>query len=63
MYDELRGTLSMNLSIFGATGKTGQLLVRQSLDEGNAVVVYARNPSNLDLKSKNLSIIQGELNR
>jgi len=51
----------MNLSIFGATGKTGQLLVRQSLDEGNVVVVYARNPSKLDLKSGNLSVIQGEL--
>jgi nucleoside-diphosphate-sugar epimerase len=51
----------MNLLIFGATGKTGQLLVRQALDEGNMVVVYARNPTKLDLKSGNLSIIQGEL--
>jgi len=51
----------MKLVIFGATGKTGQLLVKEALDAGNNVVIYARNPAKIDVKNERLSIIQGEL--
>jgi uncharacterized protein YbjT (DUF2867 family) len=49
------------LVIFGATGKTGRLLVEQALDSGDEVVAYARNPGKLDVKSDHLRIVGGEL--
>ena|SRR5271157_1202076 len=51
----------MKLLIFGATGATGRLLVDQALAEGNEVVAYVRNPSNLNMYNEHLEIIQGEL--
>ncbi len=51
----------MKLIIFGATGKTGKLLVEQALATGNQVVAYVRNPTKLNIESEWLTIIQGEL--
>ena len=51
----------MNLTIFGATGTTGKLLVEQALAEGNQVVVFARNPAKLNMRHERLTIVQGEL--
>lgn len=51
----------MKLSIFGATGGTGNQLVEQALAAGNEVVAYVRNPSKLNTKHEHLKIIQGEL--
>jgi uncharacterized protein YbjT (DUF2867 family) len=51
----------MRITIFGATGKTGQLLTQLALEEGHEVVVYARNPAKLGIKDDWLKIVQGEL--
>ncbi len=51
----------MKLVIFGATGKTGKLLVEQALGAGNEVVAYARNATKLGVRSERLRTIQGEL--
>ncbi len=52
----------MKIAVFGATGQAGQLLVKKALADGYDVVAYARNPSKLDQKSEQLTVIQGELN-
>jgi len=53
--------LDMRLVIFGATGKTGKLLVEQALDSGNQVVAYVRDASRLAIMNDSLTIAQGEL--
>lgn len=51
----------MKLLILGATGGTGRQLVEQALDDGHEVVAYVRTPQKLDIKHKNLDLIQGDL--
>ncbi|MCX5400572.1 NAD(P)-dependent oxidoreductase [Streptomyces sp. NBC_00102] len=51
----------MRITIFGATGRTGQLLVRQALDAGHAVTAYARNPDKLRFTHPELTVAAGEL--
>jgi putative NADH-flavin reductase len=51
----------MKMTIFGASGSIGKLLVRIALAEGYSVKAYVRNPSKLDLKHPNLITVQGKL--
>ena len=51
----------MKLLVFGATGRTGRLLVKQALASGNDVVGSVRNPSKLNIQNEHLEIVQGEL--
>jgi uncharacterized protein YbjT (DUF2867 family) len=51
----------MRLTIFGGTGKTGQLLVRQALSEGHDVVAYVRNPAKLTVSDPRLTVVTGSL--
>lgn len=51
----------MKLAVFGATGRTGQHLVRQALDQGHAVVALARTPSRLGLTHDRLTVVQGDI--
>ncbi len=50
----------MKLTIFGASGKTGQQVVQQALEGGYQVVALARTPSKLAYQHANLQIIQGD---
>jgi putative NADH-flavin reductase len=49
------------ITIFGATGRTGKLLVRKALEAGFEVVAYVRTPSRLDVAHKHLKVVVGEL--
>ncbi|MCL1838809.1 MAG: SDR family oxidoreductase [Propionibacteriaceae bacterium] len=51
----------MKVVIFGATGRTGKELVRQSLERGYDVVAYARNPNQISAESPHLAKVAGEL--
>ncbi|MCA1221567.1 NAD(P)-dependent oxidoreductase [Streptomyces sp. 8L] len=51
----------MRITIFGATGRMGRLLVRQALDAGHTVTAYARTPDKLPLAHANLSVVAGQL--
>ena len=53
--------INMKIAIFGATGETGRQLAEQALAAGYQVVAYVRNPSKLNTKHENLTIVQGEL--
>ena len=53
----------MKLAIFGATGGTGQHLVRQALERGHQVTTLVRSPSKLGVSSEQLRVVQGELSQ
>lgn len=50
----------MNITIFGATGKTGAHLVEQALAAGHQVVALARTPSKL-ASHERLTVLQGDI--
>jgi len=49
----------MKIAVFGATGPTGQQLVKQALQKGHNITVLARNPSKIAIENKNLTVIKG----
>lgn len=51
----------MNIIIFGATGKTGQELVTQSLEKGYKVTAVVRNPAKMTITHPHLTIEKGDL--
>jgi putative NADH-flavin reductase len=51
----------MKVAVFGATGPTGQQVVRQALAQGYNVVALARNPDRLAIHDPRLSIIPGNV--
>ncbi|MBK8900696.1 MAG: SDR family oxidoreductase [Anaerolineaceae bacterium] len=51
----------MKLTIFGATGGTGQELVKQALAAGHEVTIYVRNPAKVKQQEPRLTVIQGEM--
>ena len=51
----------MNVTIFGASGRTGTLLAEQALAAGHDVVVLIRDPGKLTLRHERLRIAHGEL--
>lgn len=51
----------MKLTIFGATGRTGKLLLQQALDAGHQVVAFARTPSKLGIEHEHLDVVQGDV--
>lgn len=51
----------MHITVFGATGATGQLFVQEALNEGATVVVYTRHPDKLRITNEKLTVVQGEL--
>jgi putative NADH-flavin reductase len=51
----------MKVVIFGASGRTGQPLVQQALEQGHQVVAFVRNPASLGIKHDNLTFVQGDV--
>ena len=51
----------MKLTIFGATGRTGQLLVKQALEAGHELTLFVRNANAITLVDVNLKVVQGDL--
>ncbi len=51
----------MKLAVFGASGKTGILIVYQALNQGHTVTAFAREPSKVTIQHKNLRIVQGDI--
>lgn len=50
----------MNIVILGATGKTGQLLVREALKKGYQITAYVRNPETIR-SMRDIKIVQGSV--
>jgi len=51
----------MKLTIFGATGRTGHLLVEQALAAGHEVTAFVRTPAKLGQTNDRLRVVQGDL--
>lgn len=51
----------MELTIFGANGQIGQLLVKQALDAGHEVTAYTRRTNALDLQHEKLQTVVGDI--
>lgn len=51
----------MKIVIFGASGKTGSLLVNQALTSGHEVTAYVRRPESVKAENKNLKVVVGQL--
>lgn len=51
-----RAVASMTLTVFGATGGTGQQLVRLALEGGHVVTAVARDPARLATRHDRLAI-------
>ena len=52
----------MKIVIFGASGRTGKLLVSMCIQAGHHVVAYVRNQDSIVKKHENLHIVVGQLN-
>jgi putative NADH-flavin reductase len=52
---------SLDIVIFGATGKVGSHVVREALDRGHRVTAVSRNPERVQMRHENLSIVKGDL--
>ena len=50
----------MQLTVFGATGRTGVPLVREALDRGHDVVAFARSRAKLGIEDPQLTVIEGD---
>jgi putative NADH-flavin reductase len=51
----------MKIAVFGASGKTGILIVYQALNQGHEVTAFARQPSKVTIRHNNLRVIQGDV--
>lgn len=52
----------IKITVFGASGSIGKLLVMQALAKDYRVDVYVRNPEKITISNRNLKFIKGELN-
>ena len=52
----------MKIIVFGATGKTGQHVCRQALEQGHHVTAFTRSASRVDLGNPNLRADLGDVN-
>jgi len=51
----------MKIAVFGASGKTGLLLVYQALEKGHSVTAFARSTASIPSEHRNLRIIEGDI--
>ena len=51
----------MKLTVFGATGGTGQQVVKAALDQGHTVTAFVRDPSRLSIQDPQLEILIGDV--
>jgi putative NADH-flavin reductase len=51
----------MKIALFGASGKTGQHLLRLALEAGHEVTALVRTPAKISLTHPNLRLVQGDL--
>jgi nucleoside-diphosphate-sugar epimerase len=51
----------MNLTIFGASGRTGQQLVEQALARGHRVTAFTRSPQKLAKIGERVNIVEGDV--
>jgi nucleoside-diphosphate-sugar epimerase len=53
--------IPMNVTVFGATGRTGRHVVEKALEAGHGVTAFARTPSKLGMEEDRLGVVQGDV--
>jgi Putative NADH-flavin reductase len=56
-------TPTSRILVLGATGRTGQQVVAQALEQGHAVTVFVRDPARLNAASERLAVVIGDVTR
>ncbi|MDX1687546.1 MAG: SDR family oxidoreductase [Candidatus Promineifilaceae bacterium] len=51
----------MKVTVFGATGRTGQHVVEQALERGHEVKAFARSPQKLDAFGDRITVVEGDV--
>jgi putative NADH-flavin reductase len=51
----------MKIAVFGASGKTGILIVYQALNQGHIVTAFARQATKVTIEHKNLRVVEGDV--
>jgi putative NADH-flavin reductase len=51
----------MKILLIGATGGTGQEILKQGLAQGHQITALLRNPTALTVQDKNLTVVQGDI--
>ncbi|MEU6379353.1 NAD(P)H-binding protein [Streptomyces sp. NPDC046909] len=51
----------MRVTVFGATGAIGRLVVQRLLDDGHQVTALVRTPAKLSLTHRNVTVVTGQL--
>ena len=51
----------MRIVVFGASGRTGEQVVRQALEAGHQVTAFVRTPSKLKIEHGSLTIFEGDV--
>ncbi|XP_015828748.3 flavin reductase (NADPH) isoform X2 [Nothobranchius furzeri] len=51
----------MKIALLGATGQTGQYLVKQALEQGHTVTAIVRNPEKLAVHHDNLKVVKADI--
>jgi putative NADH-flavin reductase len=51
----------MNITLLGATGKLGQEILKQALDQGHNIKALVRNPTKLAIQHERLEIVQADV--
>jgi putative NADH-flavin reductase len=52
---------SLNILVYGATGKIGSLVVDEALHRGHTVAAVSRDPTKIRLSHENLTAVKGDL--
>ena len=50
----------MRITVFGASGKTGRLVIEQGLERGPELVAFVRDASRFDPTPERLDVVQGD---
>jgi len=51
----------MKIAIFGATGGTGQELIKQALEQGHEITALVRDPQKLSFSDQRINILKGDV--
>ncbi|XP_004072091.1 flavin reductase (NADPH) [Oryzias latipes] len=51
----------MKIAVLGATGQTGQFLIKQALEQGHTVTAIVRNPAKLAVHNDNLKVVKADI--
>ncbi|XP_077571263.1 flavin reductase (NADPH)-like [Stigmatopora nigra] len=51
----------MRIAVLGASGQTGQFVVKQALQQGHIVTAIVRNPDKLTVRHDNLQVVEADI--